>query len=57
MPPGQDVDFSRSEITVRHGKGGKDRVTMLPESVKKSLQDHLRAVKDIHERDLADGVE
>jgi integrase len=57
VPPGQDVDFSRSEITVRHGKGGKDRVTMLPESVKKSLQDHLRAVKDIHERDLADGVE
>lgn len=51
----QDVDFSRSEITVRDGKGGKDRVTMLPESLKKPLQEHLRMVKSVHAKDLADG--
>ena len=51
----QDVDFSRNEILVRDGKGAKDRITMLPESLKKPLQDHLRKVKAIHERDLADG--
>jgi integron integrase len=51
----QDVDFEQSEITVRDGKGAKDRITMLPESLKKSLQEHLRKVKAIHERDLAEG--
>lgn len=51
----QDLDFSRNEILVRDGKGGKDRVTMLPESLKKPLQDHLRKVKAIQEKDLAEG--
>ncbi len=51
----QDLDFSRHEILVRDGKGAKDRITMLPESLKTSLQDHLKQVKAIHERDLADG--
>lgn len=51
----QDVDSARNEITVRDGKGAKDRVTMLPESLKKPIQDHLRKVKVIHEKDLADG--
>lgn len=51
----QDIDFARNEITVRDGKGAKDRITMLPESLKKSLQEHLRKVKAIHERDLAEG--
>jgi integron integrase len=51
----QDIDFSRNEILVRDGKGAKDRVTMLPESVKNSLQLHLKKVKKIHERDLAEG--
>jgi integron integrase len=49
------VDSARNEITVRDGKGAKDRVTMLPESLKKPIQDHLRKVKVIHEKDLADG--
>jgi integron integrase len=49
------VDFSRCEITVRDGKGGKDRVTMLPESLKAQLREHLRRVRTMHERDLADG--
>ena len=51
----QDVDFGRNEITVRSGKGEKDRITMLPESPKKPLQNHLRSVKAIHEKDLAEG--
>jgi integron integrase len=51
----QDIDFSRNEILVRDGKGAKDRVTMLPESLKKTLEEHLRKVKAIHEKDLADG--
>lgn len=51
----QDIDFCRHEITVRDGKGAQDRVTMLPESLKKGLQDHLRKVKSIHEKDRADG--
>ena len=51
----QDIDFGRKEITVRDGKGAKDRVTMLPVSLKKPLQDHLRNVKAVHEKDLIDG--
>jgi len=51
----QDIDFARNEITVRDGKGAKDRVTMLPESLKTPLQEHLRKVKAIHEKDLRDG--
>lgn len=51
----QDVDFSRKEITVRDGKGGKDRITMLPESLCAPLQDHLKKVKAVHQQDVADG--
>jgi integron integrase len=51
----QDIDFERNELTVRDGKGSKDRRTMLPESLKSPLVDHLRNVRTIHERDLADG--
>ena len=51
----QDVDFARNEILVRDGKGGKDRVTMLPKSLKKPLEEHLRKVKAVHEKDLAEG--
>jgi len=51
----QDIDFSRKEITVRDGKGGKDRITMLPGSLAKLLREHLQRVKIAHEKDLADG--
>jgi len=51
----QDLDFARSEITVRDGKGAKDRITLLPQSLIAPLRDHLRQVKAIHERDLAEG--
>ena len=51
----QDIDFSRHEILVRDGKGAKDRITVLPESLNAPLQAHLKKVKAIHEKDLADG--
>ena len=51
----KDVEFSRNEIVVREGKGNKDRVTMLPASVKEPLAVHLDRVRRLHERDLAAG--
>lgn len=51
----QDIDFDLNQINVRSGKGEKDRVTMLPHSVKNPLRDHLRKVKILHDRDLRDG--
>lgn len=51
----KDVDFDRSEIRVRRGKGGRDRVTMLPSRVARPLKGHLAAVRELHARDLADG--
>lgn len=51
----KDVQTSRLQITVREGKGGKDRVTMLPARLKEPLERHLRAVKVQHEQDLAAG--
>lgn len=52
----KDVDFGRNEITVRGGKGGRDRVTMLPERLKGPLLHHLAAVRGQHERDTAEGA-
>ena len=49
----KDISFDRGEVTVRDGKGGKDRVTMLPATMKGPLFDHLRQVKEQHETDLA----
>ena len=52
----KDVDLARCEITVRDGKGGKDRVTMLPTRLVATLSAHLERVKVQHERDLANGL-
>jgi len=51
----QDLDLSRGEILVRDGKGAKDRITMLPDSLKAMLRKHLQRVKEVHERDVAVG--
>ena len=51
----KDIDFARGEITVRAGKGNKDRVTMLPGSLRASLESHIARVSDLHKRDLAQG--
>ncbi|MDH3979015.1 MAG: integron integrase [Gammaproteobacteria bacterium] len=50
-----DIDFEYSQITVRKGKGDKDRVTLLPERLRKSLSRHLANVKDLHDRDIEAG--
>jgi integron integrase len=50
-----DLDVQRLEITVRDGKGGKDRRTMLPARVAEKLQAHLQEVRRLHRQDLADG--
>lgn len=52
----KDVDFQRREITVRDGKGRKDRVTMLPDTCAGGLGDHLERVHRMHENDLRDGL-
>jgi integron integrase len=51
----KDLEFDRLEILIRDGKGGKDRVTMLPASLVQPLQQHLVRVKALHEQDLAEG--
>jgi integron integrase len=50
----KDIDFALNQIIVRNGKGDKDRVTMLPVSIKAQLQEHLLRVKILHEKDLAE---
>jgi len=51
----KDVDFARRQIVVRAGKGGKDRVTVLPDKIVPALQEHLAAVKRLHDIDLVEG--
>ena len=51
----QDIDFERHMIYVRAAKGGKDRTTLLPGFIKDALQAQIMNVKQIHEKDLADG--
>ncbi|MFA7351169.1 MAG: integron integrase [Methylotenera sp.] len=49
----QDIDFDRGEILIRDGKGAKDRVTMLPQSLVEPLRTHLEWRKSLFEDDAA----
>jgi integron integrase len=51
----QDVDFERRCITIRDGKGGKDRTTMLPRSLEAGLQAQMAKRAQMHAVDLARG--
>jgi integron integrase len=51
----KDVDFEQGILTVRDGKGAKDRVTMLPGSAVEPLRAHLQGVRRQHEEDLKAG--
>ncbi len=51
----KDIEFGSNQVIVRNGKGQKDRVTMLPEQLKKPLTEHLKGVRVIHEKDLKNG--
>jgi integron integrase len=52
----KDVDFQRNQITVRSGKGAKDRVTMLPGAASRDLAKHLETVRDLHLADVRAGA-
>jgi integron integrase len=51
----KDLDFEQRQLTVRSGKGDKDRLTMLPDRLIAPLQSHLQQVKRLHQADLAAG--
>ena len=51
----KDLDFEYRTITVRDGKGEKDRITILPESLIESLPKHLEGVQRLHQQDLSQG--
>lgn len=51
----KDVDFETNVITVRDGKGAKDRTTLLPGLIKEELKQHLRKVRFTHNEDLKRG--
>jgi integron integrase len=52
----KDLDFEKATITVREGKGDKDRITMLPAAFSAAIQEHLKRVKALHENDLKNGL-
>jgi integron integrase len=52
----KDLDFERREVTVRRGKGRKDRRVMLPDTLRDSLRAHLETVRAQHVSDLAQGL-
>jgi len=51
----KDVDLDRYEVVIRRGKGGRDRMTMLPESLRSAIAAQLNHVAELHRRDVAAG--
>src|SRR5436189_2744485 len=51
----KDLDFQMKQVTVRSGKGDKDRLTTLSASLVPLLENHLQKVKVLHDQDLAVG--
>lgn len=51
----KDVDLDRCQITIREGKGNKDRITMLPACIAEDLRGHIAARRKIHDTDLSTG--
>jgi integron integrase len=52
----KDIDYANHRIIIYDGKGGDDRVTMLPDAIIAPLREHLQRVKQIHQKDLAAGL-
>jgi len=50
-----DVDLDRKMLTIRQGKGNKDRVSMIPESLVESLRAQLLHCRTLFEKDSSDG--
>jgi integrase len=51
----KDIDFTRREISVRDGKGRKDRVTVLPQAIAAPLSVHIGRMWKLHRFDLKNG--
>jgi integron integrase len=51
----KDIDFTARTITVRAGKGGKDRTTILPSTLREPLQHHVMRVLGLHKQDCLQG--
>ena len=51
-----DLDLDRQQVVIRHGKGGKDRVVMLPRALRPNLDRHLLWRRQLHEKDVSDGL-
>jgi integron integrase len=51
----RDLDFDRQQIVVRSGKGDKDRIVMMPQSLRVQLAEQCRCVRRRHARDLEHG--
>jgi integron integrase len=51
----KDLDFETGELVVRAGKGNKDRTTPLPRVLTVALRRHLENVRELHDRDVAEG--
>lgn len=52
----KDIDVGAGQLVVRRGKGGKDRVTLLPQLLRSKLQAHLLDRRRLHDRDLSAGA-
>src|SRR5947209_10642207 len=53
--PSTHIDFDMAQITVRDGKGEKDRVTLLPQSLAPSLREQLAKARELYDEDVARG--
>ena len=51
----EDIDFGHNRITVRDGKGLRERVALLPRQIQQPLRAHLDRIKELHRQDLAGG--
>ena len=52
----KDIDFERKAVTIRSGKGDKDRETVLPESIKENLVEHLERMRKVYQKDRKNNV-
>lgn len=51
----KDVDFGQDRIFVRNAKGGKDRSSVMPDSIKQELQEQIDSVVALHNEDIREG--
>ena len=53
----KDIDFERGCLTIRAGKGNKDRETVLPEKLVEELRHHIAKIKPVYDRDRDRGLQ